>query len=139
MLALRPNSVTLDSLPLEHVAHIIIDRAAESLIEEWDDTGPHAAFVDVAQQRTTIKVTHTVETGALAGFAVPAPPALGASVTLTFETALAGGDGARRRITASAVVTALKHDVTASLTTRTITLIAASASGTSDPIAIEEV
>ena len=138
MLALRPNSVTLDALPLEHVAHIIIDRAAETLIEEWDDTGPHAAFVDVAQQRTTIKITHTIETGTLAGSSLPAPPALGAAVTLTFETALAGSDGARRRITAAAVVTAVKHDVTASLATRTISLLAVSGAGTTDPITIEE-
>ncbi|MGQ0628662.1 MAG: hypothetical protein ACT4PL_11250 [Phycisphaerales bacterium] len=137
MLALHPPIVTFAGRALSAVSAITIDRAAESLVEEWDDFGPHPAFVDVPAQRITIKLVQTLDTADRSdqGEAL-LPPIPGERDTLEFCTAPARADGDRRMVAIPCTVTAVRHELGPRAATRTITFAACAGSGEVDPVAI---
>ncbi len=138
MLALNPSTVTFNLRTFADVSLIALDRAAEKLIEEWSDAGPHTTFVDVAEQRTTIRIVQSISLGDLAGSQPTDPPALGESGNLVFFTAPSATSANRRMVTIPAVVTSVRHDLGAKPATRTVTLVAVSSAGGVDPVVVDD-
>jgi hypothetical protein len=133
MLILNPRRVIFADQPWEQVTLVAIDRRAQRLALEWSDAGPHAVFADVPEQRVDLRVVMDVERDDIGG---PAPGQLG---ELTLVTSPTASDARRRRLTVSAVVTAVSHEVSLRKgAVRTVELVAVSAGGADDPIAITE-
>lgn len=129
MIYLQPRRVTFAGLTLDHVTAVILDRAADLVAVEHSDRGPHVAFVDVPQQRITIRIQRTPVSDE-AGSIRP-----GDSAALTFRTAPSPASPQSRQISTSAVITAIEHDITTRKgLVQTITAIAVSTDGALDPI-----
>jgi hypothetical protein len=133
MLILTPTSVTFATKPISDVARIAIDRRAAKLAIEWSDLGRYATFADVPEQEVRVRIEQTPTPTDLAQ---PKPGDLG---QLIFTAAANQGGVQRTRITLTAVVTSIKHDLDQSGPgKRTLELIAISSSGTTDPVQLEE-
>lgn len=135
MLLPIPNSLVFDGLPLPDATLVTIDRTAAREAVEWTDAGPHPAFADVPEQRTTITIARSLTSGDLAA---PSPSRRG---ELTFLFSASGGttDAARKRLRADCVVREVRHDLNpaAPSARQLITLLALSPDGATDPITIE--
>ena len=129
MIYLSPRRVTLGATDLTHVSSVTVDRAASVLTVEHSDLGPHVAFVDVPEQRITIRVVRTLVADE------PGVIKPGQSLALSLRTAPSPAAPEARQIEAEVVVTGVEHDVTIKHGVRqTITCIAVSSDGSSDPI-----
>jgi hypothetical protein len=134
MLILNPRTVTFGAARWEGVASVAIDRAAHATIEEWTDLGPYAALADVPEQRVRIRIVQDLPAGG------PVGPVPGDQALLTLTTAPAGADSARMKLSATAVVLEVHHEVAARRPAqRTLTLAAISPDGAQDPITVEPV
>lgn len=137
MLIPNPTLVTFGELTLDGVAAITIDRAAGREAVEFSDSGPHVTFADIPEQRTHITVSRRLDRPE---FQTPVP---GDQADLSFIAAAGAHDSARTRIRAMCVVREVRHDVNESSRDRaaaarqTLTLIAISPDGATDPITLE--
>ncbi len=133
MLILTPASVTFATKPISDVARVAIDRRATKVAVEWSDLGRYATFADVPEQEVRVRIEQTP--GPL-DLALPRPGDLG---QLVFTAAANRGGVQRTRVTLTAVVTSIRHDLDQSGPgKRTIELIAISSSGSADPVQVEE-
>lgn len=133
MLLLNPRLVQFGPHAWDDVAAVTIDRAAARLAEEWGDLGPHAAFADVPELRTTIRIVQELLRDDLDA------PLPGTQDELTLHTSPAWADGGRRKLTARAIITRIEHEVSLKRgAIRTITLLAISEDGADDPITFSE-
>lgn len=133
MLVLNPQIVRFGSAAWEGVVAVVVDRAAQRLIEEWDDAGPYATLVDVPEQRVRVRVVQEVARDEVH---VPRPGDLG---TLVFYTAPAGSEAGRRKVSVLAVVIGVEHEVSRRRgALRTVTLAGVSATGAADPITVSD-
>jgi len=129
MVILSPPAVTLGTAELRSVESVLINRTPDRLVVEHTDLGPHAAFVDVPERRVTVTIRRRVQEDE------PSPAKPGDSVALTLTTSESAAAGRARRISASAVVTHVTHDIgPSSAIIQTIVLIAFSTDGVPDPI-----
>ncbi len=129
MIWLNPQSVTLGSLNLTDVTIVAIDRAASRLVIEHTDLGPYVGFVDVPEQRVSIKLAREVR----ASEASPAKP--GDQLTLSFRSSPNASGTPGRAVSASVVVTAVEHSFSPRAGLRQeINAIAVSSDGAADPI-----
>lgn len=133
MLFLNPQHVSLGALTLEHVASIVVSRAADRLTVEYSDLGPFPVFADVPQERTTLTITRDLldaglpETDALA---------LGHQATLSFTTAPNASDARTRTFSLTIVITAIRNDLPRDRRLfQVISCLAISTDGASDPLA----
>lgn len=130
MLILNPRTVRFGAVAWEGVAAIAVDRVPQKTVEQWSDAGPHAVLADVPEVRTRITVRQEPARDDLG------PPRPGEQATLSFCTSPAASDAARKRVTATAVVLEVRHEVSAKGTARTVVLAAVSADGATDPVAV---
>ncbi len=131
MLLLNPRTVRFGSAVWPDIAMVAIDRSPNRLITDWGDSGPHVTFADVPEQKVTIRVVQEV---ARDDIDVPRP---GDQGLLSFFTAPASTGAARKKVSATAVVTDVSHELSLKAgARRTVTLIALSSDGLADPIAI---
>jgi hypothetical protein len=129
MLILNPRQVMFAGSPWNDVTLIALDRTATRLIVEHTDHGPHPAFADAPEQRTTLRVVMD-----LPGMDAPAPGDIG---TLSFTTSPTASDASAQTMSATCVVTGVTHEIALKRPpTRTIELIALSPDGAADPITI---
>jgi hypothetical protein len=102
MLVLTPDIVRFEDLTWEDCTAVTVSREASRLVKEWNDTGPHVAFVDVPERTLTVKVTRELtlsEPGNDLGAAI------GRLGWLRFYTATGGSDAGRQRISVRCVLT----------------------------------
>ncbi len=132
MLALNPRSVKFATAVWENVTSVALDRAADKVVAEVSDLGPHVVFVDVPEQRVTVRVTADLQLDDLA------PPRPGDSGTLAFFTSPAGTDGGRKKVSMTAAVVGVRHPSTPRGFSRVIDLIAVSSEGAADPVTITD-
>lgn len=131
MLLLNPRVVRFGSATWEDVAAVAVDREAHRLVLEWGDLGPHAVFADVPEQKVTIRVVQEVARGDVD---VPRP---GEQGTVEFHTSPASGSAGRRRVSATAVITDVTHEVSLKGgAIRRVTLVAVSGDGVTDPVSV---
>jgi len=130
MLLLNPPLVRFGSHTWTDVALLAIDRTTTRPAEEWSDAGPHPVFADAPEQRTQIRVVRDLLRDDLASHKP------GDQAALTFHTSPTTSDAARRQFTIpAAVITSVTHELaTARHARQTITLIALSPDGATDPI-----
>lgn len=134
MLLLSPRKVTFGTLTMENAASVAFDRSATKTVVEWSDLGPHIVFADVPEQRINVAVTHQTERD------TPDAPKPGDQGTLTIFTSPAGTDGGRKKITATAIVTGIRHELSLRRApTRVVEFVLVSVNGVADPIVIEDV
>jgi hypothetical protein len=134
MLIVSPREVKFGDAAWGQVAAAAIDRSAVRIAEEFGETGPYAAFVDVPQQRVRIRIVQEV-----LGEEGQPPPVPGQEAVLSFTMAVAGRPRSRR-LSAVAVVLSVEHEVSLRRgSIRTIVLAAVSQDGAADPITIESV
>lgn len=133
MIFLNPQLVTLAGAALTNVRAIAISRRAERLVLSFTDLGPHPAFADAPEQRTTL----TIRRDLLDAADDPASAVLpGDSADLTFTTTPNASDAGARAFTATVVVTAIESDLRRdSDAVQTITCILISPTGAEDPFA----
>ncbi len=111
MLVLDPEVVRFEDVVFEDALGVAIDRQARKLVEEWGDDGPHAAMVDVVEQRVLVRVTRRPARGrAGGGEDAEAGLTLGREGDLVFYSSTEGG-GARTRFSVRCVLTGVKTDV----------------------------
>jgi len=133
MLILNPRHVTFASTTWPDVTAVAINRETTRLALDHTDHGPHPTFAEAPQQRTTIELTMDLPRGDLNA------PAPGDQGTLTLITSPSASDAQRRKLTCTAVVTKSHHDLSLKRgATRTITLVALSTNGATDPITITD-
>ncbi len=133
MLILNPGNVKFGSSTWEDVGVLAVNRKATEEIVEWNASGPHAAFADVARQRVEIVVRHALSRGALDG------PRPGDRATLVWFTSPTASDAGRRKATADVVVLAVKHECTVGkAATREVSVLALSTDGAADPITLAD-
>lgn len=132
MLLLTPRVVRFGEATWEDVSAVVVDRAARRKVVEWSDLGPHVALADVPEQEVTVRVVQSLTRDA------PDGPRPGDAGELSFDTSPAGTDAARRRVRAQAVVLDVRHELSVKGgATRTVTLVAVSPDGATDPVAVE--
>lgn len=129
-MAINPRVVKFGTASWEGVTSIAVDRGADKVVAEVSDLGPHVVFVDVPEQRVIARVTADLLTDDLG------PPRPGDSGALVFFTSPAGTDGGRKKVSMTAVVTAVRHPGGPRGFARVIDLIAVSSDGVADPVTI---
>jgi len=129
MIVLRPDEVKFGNSVWEKVARVSVDRLSSQTIDEWDDLGPHLVFVDVGRQRAVIRVTQEIDGDDFGG------PIPGDLEEISFVGS-AGSDARRVKVTTDAVVESVLNKVSDYGSTRVITLVAVSSSGSVDPITV---
>lgn len=136
MLILAPQLVRFDTQEWADVTLIAIDRVAAREAVEWSDLGPHPAFADVPEQRTTIRIVRRLDRGDLAS---PTPGQAGA---LVFEVSPAATEAGKRAYSAQCVVLSVRHELIAGPkgpgAMQTIELVALSSDGAAEPVAVVE-
>ncbi len=141
MLVLNPTNVKFGQASWTDALAITIDRGGDALAIERGDLGPHIVFADVPEQRVMIRVQRGLTRDDLAG------PRPSEQAELHFCTAPGASDASRRRVRATCVVTAVSHELGRARAggagrpgeaLQTITLVALSADGVADPVAIED-
>ncbi len=131
MLILNPRHVTFAAATWPDVTLITLSRRTTRVVLDWSDNGPHPTFADCPEQRTDIKLMMEVQRGDLDG------PRPGDTGTLAFFTSPTTADGARRRVSMTAVVVGVGHEVSLKAgAVRTIDLVAVSSDGAADPVTI---
>lgn len=132
MIVQNPGMVRFGSFAWESVPLVAVERVGTRVIEEHDDRGPFAAFVDVAEQSVNIRVQRTVAADDLD------EPALGMAGELVFFAAPPTDERRRRRITISCVVVGIRVEpgTGGRGPTTTIVLRGATTDG-GDPVVIE--
>lgn len=139
MLITTPTSVRFDTLTLDDVVMIAIERAAERAVVEWSDLGPHPTFADVPEQRITVKVSRRMARGDLAA---PTPGQLG---ELSFVVSPAGTVAAAKKHAAQCVVLVVKYDLVSGAGSKQpsavqiLELVAVSSSGSAEPFVVTDV
>lgn len=134
MLILHPREVSFASVPWKGVASVVVDRVATKVVAEGGDSGPHAVFVDCPEQRVTVRVSMDITDDSIAA------PDLGTLGVLEFATAPTGVNAARARVTASAVVTGVVHELSLKKgAVRTVELVAVSSNGAADPVTLTDI
>jgi hypothetical protein len=133
VLVLNPRTVTFGAATWANVSSVAIDRQAARLIEEPGDNGPYAVLVDVAEQRVRVKVVQEFTRDEMSA------PALGDQATLQFYTAPGLSSAGSRKVSMTAAVIGVEHEVSLKRgATRTIELSAVSSDGRTDPVAIAD-
>lgn len=130
MLLLSPTRVSFGSLVLPNVSSISIDRAASREAIDFSDNGPHPTFADIPEQKVLITILQHLTSS---DFAAPLPSS---SATLTIHAKPNDSDSGSITLQATTVVRSCTHTLSPKGATRTISLIALSSNGTTDPITI---
>lgn len=134
MLLLNPRTVLFGASTWTEVASVSVDRVATRLALDHGDGGPHPVFADVPEQVTRIKVVQELASDDLGA------PRPGELSTLALTTSPTNADGPRTRLEAIACVESVTHEVSLKRgTLRTVTLVAISPDGSTDPITTERV
>lgn len=111
MLVLDPEVVRFEDVVFEDALGVAIDRQARKLVEEWGDDGPHAAMVDVPEQRVVVRVTRRPVRGRVEGGAdAEIGLVLGREGELVFYSSGSGG-AARTRFVVRCVLTGAKTEL----------------------------
>lgn len=131
---LTPTTVTFGSLTLDAIAAVTVDRLAVREAVEFGDLGPHVAFADIPEQRTLVTLTRRLDRPDLTALRP------GDQAELTLTAAAGASDAARTRLTATCVVHTVRHQLNTTTpkptALQTITLLAISPNGASDPITL---
>jgi hypothetical protein len=136
MIVLNPGTVRFGSFVWEDVLVVAADRVATRVIEEHDDLGPFAAFVDLAEQSVYVRVQRSIAADDVEA------PALGTAGTLVVFAAPPADDRRRRRVKISCVVVGIKAEVGTGGSggrgpTQTILFRGVAGAGGTDPVVIE--
>lgn len=132
MLLLSPRTVTFGATLWSNVALVAIDREASRPLLDYTDRGPHPTFADAPEQTTRIKVVQELASEDLGS------PRPGETALLELFTSPTATNRPRTRLTTSACVESVTHEVSLKRgTLRTITLVALSSDGALDPITTE--
>lgn len=136
MLLLNPTHITLNTTPLPAVTAVAISRKAKSLITDFTDTGPHPSFADVPERLTMLTITRHLPQPDDAGASL----SLGDQLDLTFTAKRTPDAPHALRFSARIVLTAIESALSETKAlTQTITAVAVSTDGETDPLTIEPV
>ncbi len=131
MIWLNPQTVDLGGVALSEVRQVAVDEKPEKLIVDFSDAGPHVAFADVPERRSTVKIRRRVLANETLGIAV------GDERVFEMRTSATAGDGSGVIVTATVVVTSVqyrldRHDGAE----QTIEAVAVSADGSTAPVSV---
>ena len=129
MIVLRPDRVEFEYQVWDGVVRVAVDRASVRTIEEYDELGPYASFVDISRQRVLIRVTQEIVADDLEA---PIPGERGQLELF----AGSGSDSERRRVRCECVVESVQNKISEYGATRSIVLLAQSDAGNVDPVEI---
>ncbi|MBC7835092.1 MAG: hypothetical protein H7Y88_08315 [Phycisphaerales bacterium] len=130
MLLLNPSSATFGSTTLADVIAVAIDHQPAREVIDFSDLGHHPAFADVPEQIIRIRLVRSLVRDDLS---TPRPAQ---QATLAFHTSPTRSDASRKRLSATCVVSSVSHELGHNAARQTITFIAISPDGESDPITI---
>jgi hypothetical protein len=140
MLLLEPQSVRFGSVSFESVQFIALDRNASRLVIERGDDGGLPIFADAPEELIAIRVVQQITSQELTMLRC------GTLETLSWVTAASASDARRARMSTTAVLRQVRHEFPgarpssrgAGTITRTLSFVAISPDGHSEPVAITE-
>lgn len=133
MLVLNPRSVVFGSTAWDGVTAIAVDRRAEREVLSWGDLGPHAVLADAPEQRVELRVVQELTREDVGS------PRPGEQAELSFHTSPSLASAGRKKVSATAVVLRVTHELRApAAAIRTIHLVAISADGSADPLVVTD-
>lgn len=131
MLILNPAKLSLLGLEYGSIESVKVNQLAHREVVEWSDAGPHAVFADIPECRVEIEISQRLESGtADQSLDGPKPGQLGAFEVITSPNA---SQARRRKLSAQCVIKSVRNEA-GPRAKRTITLIALSSDGSTDPI-----
>jgi hypothetical protein len=101
VLVIQPEVVRFETEVWEDVSSVSIERSAARLVEAWGERGPHAELVDVAEIRTTVKLTRRLARGEVSRLG------LGRQGVLTVHVGPGGTDAGREKVEVRCVLTGI--------------------------------
>lgn len=132
MLLLAPRTVSFGEVVWQNVTLVAIDRETSRAALDFGDLGPHPVFADAPEQTTRLRVIQELGADDLGA---PRPGEIG---TVTLFTSPTATSRPRMKLSVLACVESVTHEVSLKRGThRTITLLALSPDGASDPITTE--
>lgn len=134
MLFLNPANLTLLSTTYSNIESVSIDRLAHKEITEYSDAGPFAVFADIPESKVEIAITQRLDTGPDQSLTGPKP---GQQGTLELITSPNSSQAQRKKLTTQVVIRAVRYDL-ATKPKRTISLVAISPDGATDPITLTD-
>ncbi|MBL8876944.1 MAG: hypothetical protein JNM86_14195 [Phycisphaerae bacterium] len=136
MLFLNPTKLSLLSADYSNIESVSIDRLAHREVTEYSDAGPYAVFADIPESKVEIAITQRLDTGAMTindqSLTGPKP---GQQGTLELITSPNSSQAQRKKLTTQVVIRAVRYDLAAK-PKRTISLVAISPDGATDPITL---
>lgn len=132
MLVLSPQRVMIDSMQVDDVQVLSVERAAERTLVHWSDDGPFATFADVPELRTIIRIEQSLHAARSEIVLLPGRQAL-----LRAGIASAPGSTAHTELSATVVIVSVTHDVASrKAPVRRIECLAVAVDGSRDPIVL---
>ncbi len=133
MLILNPPKLTLLAIDYSNIDSVKVDRLAHKETIEWSDSGPHAVFADIPETRVEISIVQRMEAPSDQAIDAPKPGQAGALEVITSPNA---SQARRKKLTAQVVIRSVRTEVSPTSARRTISLIAISPDGSTDPVGL---
>ncbi|HED54228.1 MAG TPA: hypothetical protein ENJ00_08510 [Phycisphaerales bacterium] len=130
---LGPESVVFDGDAWSGVDLVAVDRISAKEIVEYGDSGPQVIFADVVQSRVNVRVVLGLERSELLG------PAPGDEGLFEFRAGFGRTDVGWVRVSMTAVVQRVTHELTPGGVKRVVQMVAVSSDGVTDPVTVEDV
>lgn len=139
VIIVNPTGVQFGTTQIEHVLWAAVDRAATRLVREWSDEGPHARFIDVAEQLVSFTMQQECHADLSTHFAGSGASGIGTQAVLTIVTQPNASDGAKKKLTATVVFVGMSHKVGVRGATRLLKFAAVASDGATDPVVVTDV
>ena len=138
MIVLNPTSVQFGTTLIERVLWVAVDRAATRLVREWSDEGPYARFIDAPEQQVSFTLQQEFHADLSTPFVASGAPGVGTQTVLTIVTQANASDGAKKKLTVTAVLVGVSHKVGSRGATRLLKFEAVATDGATDPVVVTE-
>lgn len=141
MIVVNPSGVQFGTTLIERVLWVAVDRAAARLIREWSDEGPHVRLIDAPEQLVSLTMQQELDADLSTPFTGTGAPGVGTLATLTIVTQPNASDGAKRKLTATAVLVGVSHKVGSRGdrgATRLFKFEAVATDGATDPVVVTD-
>lgn len=138
MIVLNPTGVQFGTTQIEQVLWVTVDRSVTRLIREWSDEGPHARFIDAAEQLVSFTMQQEFHADLSTPFVGSGAPGVGTQALLMIVTQPNASDGAKKKLTATVVLVGISHKVGSRGATRFLKFEAVASDGATDPVVVTD-
>lgn len=138
MIIVNPSGVQFGTTQLDGVMWVAVDRSATRLVREWSDEGPYARFIDAPEQHVSFMLQQEFHADLSTPFVGGGAPGVGTQAVLSILTQPNASDGAKRKLTATAVLVGVSHKVGSRGATRLLKFEVVASDGVTDPVVVTD-